>query len=202
MLHHWPKFLLLTCLALLSPAYAEQEKIPQVLFLGDSIHQTIVQAAAKELEGKVSVRYPSGIVTADSGTALAQIDSLVGKTPWDIIYFNFGIHDRKTPAADYEQRLETLIARMQKTGAKIIFATTTPVPPDTKDGPEIVTQIAEKNEIALRVMKKHGIAIDDLYSFLAPQLQGIANPQDVHFNAKGYEIMGQQVAKSIEAQLK
>ena len=51
-------------------------------------------------------------------------------------------------------------------------------------------------------MKKHGIAIDDLYAFLAPQLAGIANPQDVHFNAKGYALMGQQVAKAIEAVLK
>lgn len=91
---------------------------------------------------------------------------------------------------------------MQKTGAKLIFATTTPVPPDTKDGPELVTQIAEKNEIALRVMKKHGIVIDDLHGFLTPQLTGIANPQDVHFNAKGYELMGQQVARSIEAVMK
>ena len=50
-------------------------------------------------------------------------------------------------------------------------------------------------------MKKHGVAIDDLHAFLAPQLEGIANPKDVHFNAKGYELMGQQVAKSIEAAL-
>jgi lysophospholipase L1-like esterase len=64
-----------------------------------------------------------------------------------------------------------------------------------------VAQIAEKNAIALRVMKKHSVAIDDLYGFLAPQLVGIANPQDVHYNAKGYALMGQQVARSIEAAL-
>jgi acyl-CoA thioesterase-1 len=76
------------------------------------------------------------------------------------------------------------------------------VPPDTKDGPEIVTQINEKNAIATQVMQKHGVAINDLHSFLAPQLEGIANPKDVHFNAKGYELMGQQVAKAMESVLK
>jgi hypothetical protein len=32
-------------------------------------------------------------VASDSGTALAQIDALIGKAQWDIIYFNFGIGD-------------------------------------------------------------------------------------------------------------
>jgi acyl-CoA thioesterase-1 len=28
---------------------------------------------------------------------------------WDVIHFNFGIHDRNTPSDDYTQRLEQLI---------------------------------------------------------------------------------------------
>jgi hypothetical protein len=180
---------------------ADDPKLPRVLLIGDSISRGYTQDVRKAMAGKANVhRAPENCGPTANG--VKKIDIWLGDGKWNVIHFNFGIHDRKTPAADYEQRLETLIARMQKTGAKIIFATTTPVPPDTKDGPEIVAQIAEKNEIALRVMKKHGIAIDDLYTFLAPQLTGIANPQDVHFNAKGYELMGQQVAKSIEAQLK
>lgn len=175
--------------------------LPRVLLIGDSISRGYTLDVRKALAGKANVhRAPENCGPTANG--VKKIDIWLGDGKWDVIHFNFGIHDRKTPAAEYEQRLETLIARMQKTGAKLIFATTTPVPPDTKDGPELVTQIAEKNEIALRVMKKHGIAIDDLHAFLAPQLQGIANPQDVHFNAKGYELMGGQVAQSIEVALK
>ena len=51
-------------------------------------------------------------------------------------------------------------------------------------------------------MQKHGVLINDLHAFLAPKLEGIANPKDVHFNAKGYELMGQQVAKVIEEAFK
>ncbi|MDI1313641.1 SGNH/GDSL hydrolase family protein [Prosthecobacter sp.] len=177
----------------------DDPKLPRVLLIGDSISRGYTQDVRKAMAGKANVhRAPENCGPTANG--VKKIDIWLGDGKWDVIHFNFGIHDRKTPAADYEQRLETLIARMQKTGAKIIFATTTPVPPDTKDGPEIVAQIAEKNEIALRVMKKHNIAIDDLHAFLAPQLAGIANPQDVHYNAKGYALMGQQVAKSIESQ--
>lgn len=179
----------------------DDPKLPRVLLIGDSISRGYTQAVRKEMAGKANVhRAPENCGPTANG--VKKIEIWLGDGKWDVIHFNFGIHDRKTPAADYEQRLETLIARMIQTGAKLIFATTTPVPADTKDGPEIVTQIAEKNEIARRVMNKHGVAINDLHAFLAPQLEGIANPQDVHFNSQGYTLMGQQVAKVIEAALK
>ncbi len=178
----------------------DDPKLPRVLLIGDSISRGYTFDVRKAMAGKANVhRAPENCGPTANG--VKKIEIWLGDGKWDVIHFNFGIHDRKTPAADYEQRLEALITRMQQTGAKLIFATTTPVPPDTKDGPEIVTQIAEKNEIALRVMKRNGVAVDDLHAFLAPQLEGIANPQDVHFNAKGYELMGRQVAKSIAAVL-
>ncbi len=179
----------------------DDPKLPRVLLIGDSISRGYTLDTRKALAGKANVhRAPENCGPTANG--VKKIEIWLGDGQWDVIHFNFGIHDRKTPAADYEQRLETLIARMKQTGAKLVFATTTPVPPDTKDGPELVTQIAEKNEIALRVMKQHGVAIDDLHGFLAPQLEDIANPQDVHYNAKGYALMGQQVASSIEAALR
>ncbi|MCX6837998.1 MAG: SGNH/GDSL hydrolase family protein [Verrucomicrobia bacterium] len=179
----------------------DDPKLPRVLLIGDSISRGYTQDVRKAMVGKANVhRAPENCGPTANG--VKKIEIWLGDGKWDVIHFNFGIHDRKTPAADYEQRLETLIARMKQTGAKVIFATTTPVPADTKDGPEIVTQIAEKNEIATRVMQKHGVLINDLHAFLAPQLEGIANPKDVHFNAQGYTLMGQQVAKVIEAAFK
>jgi len=178
----------------------DDPKLPRVLLIGDSISRGYTLDVRKVMAGKANVhRAPENCGPTANG--MKKIEIWLGDGKWDVIHFNFGIHDRKTPAADYEQRLEALITRMKQTGAKLIFATTTPVPSDTKDGPEIVTQIAEKNAIATQVMQKHGVGINDLHAFLAPQLEGIANPKDVHFNAKGYELMGQQVAKSIEAGL-
>ena len=125
----------------------------------------------------------------------------LGDGKWDVIHFNFGIHDRATPPADYEQRLEKIVARLQKTGAKLIWASTTPIPRDEakKQTPE---SIVERNAIAARVMQKHGVAVDDLFAFITPHLATAQNPNDVHFTAKGYELLGGQVAESIEASLK
>jgi lysophospholipase L1-like esterase len=76
------------------------------------------------------------------------------------------------------------------------------VPPDTKDGPAAAKAIVEKNEIAARVAQKHGIATDDLFTFITPHLAKVQNPKDVHFNGEGYDLLGGKVAKSIEAALK
>ena len=84
----------------------------------------------------------------------------------------------------------------------MIWAATTPVPPDTKDGPAAAAAIVEKNAIAARVMQSHGIATDDLFTFITPHLGKVQNPKDVHFTEEGYKLLGKQVATSIEAALK
>jgi lysophospholipase L1-like esterase len=95
--------------------------------------------------------------------------------------------------------METLVARMKASGAKVVWASTTPIPPDTKDGPAASEAIVEKNRIASEIMKKEGISTDDLFGFISPQLAKVQNPKDVHFNAEGYELLGKQVAESIKA---
>ena len=108
----------------------DDPKLPRVLLIGDSISRGYTLDTRKALAGKANVhRAPENCGPTANGVKKIEIWLSDGK--WDVIHFNFGIHDRKTPAADYEQRLETLIARMKQTGAKLIFATTTPVPPDT-----------------------------------------------------------------------
>lgn len=179
----------------------DDPKLPRVLLIGDSVSRGYTQATRKLLAGKANVhRAPENCGPTANG--LKKIDVWLGTSKWDVIHFNFGIHDRATPAADYTKRLETLLTRMKATGANVIWATTTPVPPDTKDGPIAATQIEEKNKIALEVMKRNSVAIDDLNAFITPHLAKAQNPKDVHFNSEGYELLGSEVARSIEAALK
>ncbi|WP_278472250.1 SGNH/GDSL hydrolase family protein [Gimesia maris] len=180
---------------------ADDPQLPRVILIGDSVSRGYTVATRNALAGKANVhRAPANC--GPTATALKQLDVWLGKGDWDIIHFNFGIHDRRTPIADYEARLETIVQRLQKTGATLIWASTTPVPADWKEGPSIKTAIEERNVIAARVMKKHGIEIDDLFTFITPQLSETQNPKDVHFNEDGYTQLGTQVAKSISETLK
>lgn len=178
----------------------DDPKLPRVLLIGDSVSRGYTQATRKALAGKANVhRAPANCGPTASG--IKNMDVWLGNGKWDVIHFNFGIHDRNTPLTDYTQRLEQLIERMKKTGARLIWASTTPIP-DSPDGKQTAASIVERNKAAAGVMKKHDVLTDDLFAAITPRLAELQPPNDVHFNAKGYDFLGETVSASIQQALK
>jgi acyl-CoA thioesterase-1 len=197
-----------------NPAYAAVQDVaglPRVLVIGDSISIGYQVPLRDALTGKANVHRPA-TNCGPTSRGVEQIDQWLGDGKWDVIHFNFGLHDvrhfddqdkatsadqgrRQVSDADYEKNLELLVVRMKKTGAKLIFATTTPVP--TGSAGRIQGDERKYNEIALRVMQKHGVAIDDLYSFALPRLAEMQLPANVHFKPEGSKQLADQVAASI-----
>ena len=179
----------------------DDPKLPRVLLIGDSVSRGYTLPARVALQRKANVhRAPENCGPTANG--IKKMDVWLGEGKWDVIHFNFGIHDRKTSAKDYEDRLELIVKQLKATGAKLIWASTTPIPPDTKDGPEATTAIIEKNRIAADIMKKNMVHVNDLFDFITPQLSKVQNPMDVHFKGEGYDMLGRQVALKIEQVLK
>lgn len=179
---------------------ADDPTLPRVLLVGDSVSRGYTQAARNALKGKVNVhRAPANC--GPTATGLKKLDVWLGDGNWDLIHFNFGIHDRRTKAEDYEKRLEEIVKRLKQTGAKVVWASSTPIPADWKEGPEMKAKLEEKNAIAAKVMERNGVEIDDLFTFITPHLSEVQNPKDVHFNGKGYDLLGKQVAEYIEGAL-
>jgi Na+-transporting methylmalonyl-CoA/oxaloacetate decarboxylase gamma subunit len=177
----------------------DDPKLPRVLLIGDSVSRGYTQAVRKQLAGKANVhRAPANC--GPTATGIKNIEVWLGDGKWDVIHFNFGIHDRNTPINDYTHRLEQLIVQMKKTSTKLIWASTTPIPDDPAKK-QTAASIVERNAVAAELMKQHDIAIDDLFTAITPHLADMQNPNDVHFNAKGYDFLGETVAKAIQAQL-
>ena len=107
---------------------------------------------------------------------------------WDLIHFNVGLGDLvycvpnikshrilsfdyggviRTDAKQYEQNLETLVRllRQKASGAKIVWASTTPIRHSRENVFKKGTEIAY-NQIAERVMRKHGVPINDMYNYV------------------------------------
>jgi len=187
--------------------------LPKVLLIGDSISGGYYKLVAKALEGKAIVAKSS-----DNGESTAvgviKIDGWLSDIQWDVIHFNWGVWDMygwqyaaddRAPAA-YAKRLETLVQRMKKTGAKLIWATTTPVPPGAEK--TMLTRFKTKvvidpdlerqyQDAALQVMKKHDVQVNDLYALIKPHRSEFQKDDDVHFSGEGYGLMAKQVADSI-----
>ena len=143
----------------------------------------------------------------------------IGNCQWDVIHFNFGLHDLKhvdpesrknsqkesdPPQATleaYENQLRTIVAALKATNAKLIFATTTPVPEGGVKPFRDPKSVAEYNQVALKVMNENGIKVNDLYTFSLNRLSEIQQPINVHFTQKGSALLGEKVAEKIVAEL-
>lgn len=185
------------------------DSLPRVLLLGDSISIGYTLPVREALKGKANVHRPPTNCSS-TGNALNHLDSWLGKGKWDVIHFNFGLHDAKlppegvrhAPPAVYEKNLREVVKRLQATGAALIWATTTPVPnggiisPTRRFG-----SIDEYNAIARKVMEESGVAIDDLNAAITPHLATMQRPNDVHYTSEGSAILAQEVVASVEAAL-
>ena len=178
----------------------DDPKLPRVLLIGDSVSRGYTQPTRKVLEGKANVhRAPANCGPTASG--LKNLDAWLGEGKWDVIHFNFGIHDRGTPPADYVKRLEEIVGRLEKTGAKLIWASTTPIP-DNPAQKQTAQSVVEKNALAAEVMKKYGIPTDDLFGAMTPRLKEFQPPLDVHYTGAGYDFLGATVGEAILGRLK
>lgn len=179
----------------------DQPGLPRVLLIGDSISRGYTLAVRRALAGKANVhRAPANCGSTAAG--LKKLPVWLGEGKWDIIHFNFGIHDRMSGEAVYAANLEQIVGELEKTGAKLIWARTTP--PASGDNKEKFTpeQCERVNRIADAIMRKHGIPLDDLHAVVSPRLAELQNKNDVHFNSAGYSILGNQVAAEIQSRAK
>jgi hypothetical protein len=173
--------------------------LPRVLLIGDSVSRAYTQTVRKELEGLANVhRAPANC--GPTATGLRKLDIWLGGGKWDVIHFNFGIHDRATPIADYTKRLDELVGRMKQTGATLVWANTTPIP-DVPAKKWTAVSIVERNAAAAEVMVIHGIAVNDLFAAITPRLAELQNPGDVHFGGPGNEFLGRKVAQFLRSRL-
>jgi acyl-CoA thioesterase-1 len=194
-----------------SPSFAEVEDrpgLPRVLLIGDSISMGYTLAVREALAGKANVHRPADNC-GPTIKGLERIDAWLGAGPWDVIHFNFGLHDQRqdtagrqqVPLEAYEKNLRTLVDRLKRTGATLVWCSTTPVPPNCKP-PRSNDDTVDYNAVARRIMVSNAIAIDDLYSFASPRLAEIQLANNVHFRTEGYEVLAGQVAASISEALK
>jgi acyl-CoA thioesterase-1 len=208
------------------PAYAQisdDPKLPRVLLIGDSVSVGYTLAVRKELAGKANVHRPPANC-GSTKTGLHDLDKWLGTNRWDVIHFNWGLHDlgyrftendnkdangnyarpdngghQNVPPDQYAKNLRELVARLKKTGAKLIFATTTPVPADLHS----YVKAAELpyNVVAKRIMNEEGVTLNDLWAFASPQLDQIQEHGNPHFTSKGSALLAQQIAQVIQTAL-
>ncbi len=193
----------------------DDPNLPRVLILGDSISIGYTLPLRAALKGIANLhRPPENCASTKQG--LAKIDKWLGTGKWDVIHFNWGLHDlkhinkdgkmvppdqgkRQVPPEQYAKNLEMLVERLEKTGAILIWRPTTPVPQGAYG--RVPGDENLYNQIALRIMKRHGIQVDDLNPFILSKPVPHTKPDNVHFTKEGSQMLAGRIAATIKKAL-
>lgn len=195
------------------------EGLPRVLLIGDSISIGYTVPVREMLKGKANVHRP--LTNCGPTTkGVAELDKWLGDGQWDVIHFNFGLHDLKymgpngenladpnlntshpqVPIEEYEANLRKIVARLKETNAQLIWRNTTPVPEGAKG--RVVGDAKKYNAVAAKVMEDAGIPVDDHYAFCMERLHKIQRKANVHFTENGSRQLAEQAVERILTALK
>jgi hypothetical protein len=200
------------------PFALDDPKLPRVLSVGDSISINYEPATREYLKGIANYyRIEDNCWSTRRGVAFMPYwlgDYTRKGLGWDLILFNSGMHDMKqkvlggsyaVPLDEYKQNLKKEIEIMKKTGARLLFITTTPVPNDLgSEKYAFRTKSSEKffNQAALEVLKEYpGIEILDLAKVVeeSPVMKDWWKGKDVHYwNKEEQEVLGKAVSDKIK----
>jgi len=191
------------------------EALPKVILVGDSIRLSFAPVVTKQLEGKALVVSPEAN-GGDSSNILKNLERRVIQQKPSIVHFNCGIHDTKKFRAtgrfqvspeQYEANLRTIVERIrEKTGAVVLFATTTPILDDRaaaarkgRDYELLGRSVEQYNAIAGRVMEELKVPVNDLHAALSKpdyplRAETLIGNDGVHLTPPARELLGKQVA--------
>lgn len=196
-----------------------REGLPDVLLIGDSISIGYTAPVRKILSGHCNILRPD-VNCGDTKNGLINIRAWLGAHTWDLIHFNWGLHDLcyrhaqstvygnrdkvagriSVGPADYKANLEKLVWIMQTKTKRLVWASSTYIPggeAGRHQGDE-----ARYNALASEIMAKHGIDTNNLYEITqAFPLEMFSCPGDVHYTKKGYNLIAGAVSQCIKEQL-
>jgi lysophospholipase L1-like esterase len=179
----------------------------RVLLVGDSISQQYAPGVSAKLGSAYQVE-----TTSENGQSsrnlLAHLDEWVISRQPDIVVLNAGLHDvaergdGPVPIDEYAKNLLEMVRRIRTgTGARLIWATTTPVIDDVHLRVHGFVRrerdVERYNAAALKVMKSLGVEVVDLHAVLMAGDPAKLCEDGVHPGPAGQALLADAVARAV-----
>jgi len=192
--------------------YCTEDK-PNIFLIGDSIRQGYCETVKNRLDDVANVFYFKDncrstqyvIFSLKKWASMFNDPSLV-----DIVHFNCGHWDvahfsghelSLTTESEYERNLQIVIDLIKKffPRAKLIFATSSPMNPNKRvdTNPRTTEEIDRYNEVALKVMEKNNISINNVNGFMR-SWGSECFADSCHLTKEAFAVLGEYVAEQLK----
>ncbi len=188
------------------------DSLPNLLSLGDvtsyDYHRPLIEALA----GKVNLHHPPAWTGPSRNWVRLHhyVGVLDSETPtWDVITFNYGIRDDSEPREEYQQNLRDAIGVLKRTGARLVWVNSTPIPNGFSAGDpnqplkgRVRGRMDLQNRWAADVLKEYpDIVVCDLWKVVKDDEQDVYthwwSGNWVNFDYKQSIPLGRTVAKAV-----
>jgi len=177
---------------------ANDDTLPRVLLIGDSICNGYHQFVREELAGVANVAFFATSKCVVDQSYLRSLAFFLDEHDYAAIHFNNGLHSLYTDLGDWENCLRAAVKLLQERGkgAKLIWASSTPL----KD-PERTAKAQALNAVAARVMAEARIPTNDLFALLDPLDRETHWGDTFHHKDDTRKLCGKAVADRLRAAL-
>jgi lysophospholipase L1-like esterase len=179
---------------------ANEEKLPRLLLIGDSITKSYYEQVSKALSGKLScAKLATSRCIADP-ILCDELSLFLKQYSFSIIQFNNGLHGMDNPDEIYQQCFPKVFdfLRSMAPGAKFIWASTTPwrCEGKTHNLHKNNERVILRNRIAQDYVTSENLPTSDLYELL------IGHPEyhsedGVHLQEAGMHVVAEKTIDMI-----
>ena len=180
------------------------------VLLGDSIRSAYAPQVKELLADECEVWWPTENCAFAKWTLYSLRFWRDKLNEADVIHWNNGLHDvvRMFPGdgpfvslGEYRDAIFKLGRELKKTGARVIFATTTPIGPKN-EYQRSNQDIESYNRAALDILVPMGIEIDDLHALVMQNPGEMLSDDDTHPSEEGVRLLAHSVAGCIRKSIK
>ena len=177
---------------------ANDDKLPRVLLVGDSICNGYQTQVRDELAGVAYVSFWATSKCVTDRSYLKQLAYILEEYPYKVVHVNNGLHSLVTDPKAWEGSLRAALAliREKAPDAKIIWASSTPIKDENR-----MPRVKELNEIGERIAKENQLPVDDLFALMDPQDRTTFWTDTYHFTPEARKLQAKQVAGFVRAAL-
>lgn len=180
-----------------------------LVLIGDSIRMGY-QATVRERLASVDIWSPEAN-GGDSANVMAHLDEWVVAHSPQLVHLNCGLHDIKKPfdsgraqvgLDEYRRHLHEIFDRILSTGARLVWASTTPVDEDlhhrNKGFDRFTADVDAYNSVALDLAMVENVPVNDLHAIIeSADRTHLLREDGVHFSEEGSRLLGDAVAEFV-----